>query len=55
MSAPPMTKQFIIELDIVNGTVDYKNPEELTYFQVCGMMDYAKMMIMKEFLEETKE
>jgi len=54
MEAPALTKQFIIELDVINGTVDYKNPDELTYFQVCGMMDYAKMMIMREFIEEDK-
>jgi hypothetical protein len=51
----PITKQFTIELDIINGTVDYKNPDNLTYFQVCGMIDYAKMMIMREFLEEAKD
>jgi hypothetical protein len=50
-----MTKQFIIEIDLISGAVDYKNPEDLTYFQVCGMIEYARMMITKEFLEETKD
>lgn len=53
--APPLVKQFIIELDVVNGTVDYKNPDNLSYFQVCGMIKYAELMITREFLEENKE
>jgi hypothetical protein len=55
VNTPTMTKQFIIEIDMITGAIDYQNPEELTYFQVVGMIEYAKMMITKEFLEETRE
>lgn len=55
MSVPTLTKQFIIEIDVINGTVDYSNPENLTYFEVVGMIEYAKMMIVKEFLEDTRD
>lgn len=48
-----LKKQFIIEIDPVSGTVDYSNPDNMTYFEVCGAMEYAKLMITKEFLEET--
>lgn len=50
-----LTKQFIIEIDMISGQVDYKNPDELTYFQVMGMIEYSKLMITKEFLEETND
>ncbi len=53
--ALPMTKQFIIEMDMVNGTVDYKNPDGLSYFEAVGMIEYSKMMITREFLNETEE
>ncbi|MCM3703802.1 hypothetical protein [Paenibacillus macerans] len=55
MNTPTLTKQFIIEIDMINGAIDYKNPDELTYFQVVGMIEYAKMMITREFLEDSNE
>lgn len=50
--APSLVKQFIIEMDIVNGTVDYKNPDGLTSIQVLGMIEFAKVLITKELIDE---
>lgn len=49
-----MIKQFIIEANIVDGSVDYNNPENLTYVEVLGMIEFVKLMITKEFLDESK-
>lgn len=52
---PTLTKQFIIEIDVLSGEIDYKNLDDLTYFQVMGMIEYAKLMITKEFLNECND
>ncbi|EHS59454.1 hypothetical protein [Paenibacillus sp. Aloe-11] len=55
MNAPTMTKQIIIEFDVLTGDVDYKNPDQLTYIEALGMIEFAKMMIMGRYIEETNE
>jgi hypothetical protein len=49
-----MKKQFIIEIDYADGSIDYENPEDLTYSEVLGMMEFCKLIITKRFLEETE-
>ncbi len=50
-----MKKQFIIEVDPVEGSVDYKNPDDLTYFEVLGAIEYTKLLVTKHFLEDAEE
>ncbi|WP_199614608.1 hypothetical protein [Paenibacillus alkalitolerans] len=50
-----MIKQFIIEVDQIHGTVDYKNPDDLTYFEVLGAIEYTKLIVTKNFLEDTED
>ncbi|WP_199615040.1 hypothetical protein [Paenibacillus alkalitolerans] len=47
-----LKKQFIIEIDVIDGSVDYTNPDELSYVEVLGMIEFAKLMITREFLNE---
>jgi len=49
-----MKKQFIIEIDYVDGSIEYKNPDNLTFSEAPGMMEFAKLLITKEFLDETE-
>lgn len=49
-----MKKKFIIEIDYANGDIDYQNPDNLTFSEVLGMMEFTKMLITKEFLEEAE-
>lgn len=50
-----MKKQFIIEVDVVEGSVDYQNPDELSFFEVLGAMEYVKLMISNKFDDEVAE
>ncbi|MFD2116351.1 hypothetical protein ACFSTH_08300 [Paenibacillus yanchengensis] len=50
-----MKKQFIIEVDVVEGTVDYQNPDELSYFEVLGAMEFVKLMISNRYDDEVAE
>ncbi|EHB50111.1 hypothetical protein [Paenibacillus lactis] len=50
-----MKKQFIIEVDIVEGSVDYKNPEKLSYLEVLGAIEFVKLMISNNFDHEVAE
>lgn len=50
-----MKKKFIIEVDIVEGSVDYKNPDELSYLEVLGAMEFVKLMISNKFDNEVAE
>jgi hypothetical protein len=47
-----MKKQLIIELNVVTGEVEALNEDELTYFEIMGMLEYAKMMFLKDWLED---
>ena len=50
-----MKKQFIIEVDPVNGSVDYLNPDDMSYFEVLGAIEYTKLLINHRFLEDVEE
>ncbi|MBY9081206.1 hypothetical protein KIH86_23955 [Paenibacillus sp. HN-1] len=50
-----MKKQLIIEIDYVDGSIDYQNIDHLTYSEALGMMEFVKLLITKDFLEEAKE
>lgn len=50
-----MKKQFVIEVDVVEGSVDYQNPDDMTFYEVLGAMEYVKLMISNKFDEEVAE
>lgn len=49
-----MKKQFIIEIDYADGSIDYQNPDNLTFSEVLGMMEFTKLLITKEFMDQTE-
>lgn len=50
----PMMKQINIQMNLLDGSIDFKHDENLTYSEVLGMIEYAKMMIMHNWLEDIK-
>jgi len=46
-----MKKKIVIELNIVDGNVDFLNEDELSYFEIMGMLEYVKMMVIKDWME----
>lgn len=38
-------KKIVIELDVVKGEVVMDNPDELTNFEVIGLLEYVKMTV----------
>ena len=47
-----MKKTFTITVDPIEGSVNYDNADELTFFEVLGAFDYVRMMITKQWLTE---
>lgn len=50
-----MKKVLTIEVDYVDGSIDYSNPDELTYSEALGAMEFVKLLITKDFMDEAKE
>lgn len=44
-------KKLILILDHVTGEVTWDNPDELNYFEVLGLMETAKMMMVLQEAE----
>lgn len=47
-----MKKTLTIDLNVIDGTIDIKNEDELTRIEVLGILEYAKHMFQKEWIEE---
>jgi hypothetical protein len=47
-----LKKAFTIEIDIPTGAVTYNNKDNLSYTEVLGIIEYAKLMITKEWLDD---
>lgn len=54
MDQVALKKSFTIELDIVSGEMHFYNPDEIAYLELLGMIEYAKMMVMQDWLEEKR-
>jgi len=42
-----IVKKIIIEVDVVNNVMTFDNPDELSYLEILGIIEYAKMSIME--------
>lgn len=40
-----MKKQLVIELDVVKGEVTMENPDDMSNFEVIGLLEYVKMTV----------
>lgn len=52
MNPVGLKKTFTIELDVIDGKIHFLNPDELSYIEILGMIEYAKMMVMQDWLDE---
>lgn len=52
MDQVELKKTFTIELDIVSGEIHFKNPDEISYLELLGMIEYVKMMVMEDWMKE---
>ncbi|OMD08392.1 hypothetical protein [Paenibacillus odorifer] len=48
----PMMKQVVIQMNVIDGTIDFEHDENITYSEVLGMIEYTKMLIMQRWLDE---
>jgi hypothetical protein len=47
-----MKKTLVIDLNVIDGSIDIKNEDSLTFFEVMGLLEYAKMMFLKDWLDD---
>lgn len=47
-----MKKKIIIELDVVKGEVILENPDDMTNFEVIGLLEYSKLTVAGDMGEE---
>ena len=52
MSEPvALTKKLVIEVDVLTGKMHVTNEDEMTYIEVMGALEYAKMMFYQDWME----
>jgi len=51
MQAPELKKRLVIEFDVVNGYVELDNEDEMSYIEILGALEYAKMMLYRDWME----
>lgn len=52
MESPTLTKKLVIEVGVVDGKMNVLNEDEMSYIEVLGALEYAKMMFIKDWMEE---
>lgn len=49
-----MLKGIKISIDVVSGEVFFDNEDELSYFEILGMVEMVKGMLIKQWMEEER-
>jgi hypothetical protein len=47
-----LKKKLEIEIDVIEGNIDFNNNDELSYIEILGALEYVKMMIVKDWMGE---
>jgi hypothetical protein len=47
-----MKKSITIEYDVVNSEMEIKDDEDLSYLELVGLLEFAKLMITKDYIRE---
>ncbi|UVI31204.1 hypothetical protein [Paenibacillus spongiae] len=47
-----LKKRIVLEVDVVTGRIDFLNEDEMSFPEILGTIEYAKMMVMKDWMEE---
>jgi hypothetical protein len=51
MEQVKVKKTVTIEVDVVSGGIEVMNNDEMSYIEIIGALEYAKMMYYKEWIE----
>ena len=49
-----MDKTITITMNQIDGTIDYEHDGKPTYAEALAMIEYTKLMISKEWMEEMR-
>lgn len=47
-----LTKKLVIEVGMIDGQMNVMNDDEMSYIEVLGVLEYAKMMFIKDWMED---
>lgn len=50
-----MERQLIIKHNVITGAVEWDNPDKLTNIEAVGLLEWAKVLITAQVIEEIKE
>jgi hypothetical protein len=45
-------KSITIEYDIVSSEMEIKNAEDLSYLELLGLLEFAKLLITRDYIED---
>jgi len=53
MEQATITKKVLITLDIITGQIEIEQ-DDMTYFELLGMLEAAKMLVVRDFIGESE-
>lgn len=51
MEQVSIKKKLVIEYDVITGTMDFTNDDEMAFAEILGALEYVKWMIHKDWME----
>lgn len=51
MNEVSIKKKLVIEYDIITGTMDVLNEDELSFAEILAALEYAKWMLHKDWMQ----
>ncbi len=52
MEQPAITKKVLITMDILSGEIEIDH-DDMSYYELLGALEAAKMLVVRDFIEET--
>jgi hypothetical protein len=50
-----MERQLIVKHNVITGDVTWDNPDKLTQLEAVGLLEWAKVIITAQIIEESME
>jgi hypothetical protein len=47
-----ITKKLNIEVDVVENTITFDNPDELSHLEILGILEYTKMIVIEDHIRK---
>lgn len=51
MDAVSLKKKLVIEVDVISGTMNFINDDEMSFIEILGALEYTKWMVQKDWQE----